>query len=347
MKKLMHVFLSLLMLLSFTGCGHSIKDDVVISESPAVTLANKMVDYQDANGCFTAKVPQGWNVATCGYDMYYWIRIFDPSNPDLQVFTLLKTECLLMNQNTKKFYEDRRSLSLYTMFADMIVAENVEDFYSQFMDFCAFMGMYEPTYAGFEYPQINDFEVIDKYALNSNFLSVAIDDALIHANYMDNWTGTKCDGMFSGSLVNGFNAGGIGCNMMYNINAITAPYGLLNEYEPLLNSILSSINYTDTFVSTVQTDLSIKAAGAAALNQTLQQTSDIITSGWAARQETYDIASQKYSDATLGYERVYDVETGDIYKANNGFMDTEGIDKYFMQATDEMYTQPISGYINN
>lgn len=347
MKKIIAFFLALFMLFNLVGCGHSIKEDVVINDTPAKVLSSKLVNYSDSNGCFTAIIPEEWNVTTAGYDMYYWIRIFDPTNPDLQVFTLLKTECLLMNQYSKNFYEQNRAYSMYTMFADMIVAEGVEDFYKQFMDFCSFMVAYEPTYAGFEYPQINDFEVIDKYALNSSFASVAIDDALLHANYVDNWTGTKCDGMFSGSLVNGFNAGGIGCNMMYNINAITAPYGLLTEYEPLLNTILASINYTDAFVSTVQTDLSIKAAGAAALNQTLQETSEIITSGWQARQETYDIASQKYSDATLGYERVYDVETGDIYKANNGFMDIDGIDKYYQPVTDEMYTQPISGYISN
>ena len=31
--------------------------------------------------------------------------------------------------------------------------------------------------------------------------------------------------------------------------------------------------------------------------------------------------SQKQSDATLGYERVYDTETGEVYRATNGFTD--------------------------
>ena len=347
MKKIFVCILSLFILINMTGCGHSIKDDLEINKSPAEELASDLKTYEDPNGCFSAKIPLGWTVSTAGYDMMYWIRIYDESNPDLQVFTLLKTECLLMNQNSKKFYENYRSLSLYTMFADMIVAESVEDFYSQFMEFCSFMATYEPTYAGFEYPQISEFEVIDKYSLNSNFASVALDDALIHANYMNYYTQSKCDGMFSGSLVNGYTVYGVGCNMMYNINAITAPYGLLSEYESLLETILSSITYTDEFISTVQTDAQIKAAGAASLNQTLQETSAIISQGWQSRQDSYDIISQKYSDATLGYERVYDLETGEIYKANNGFMDIEGIDKYYQPVTDEMYSQAISGYINN
>lgn len=37
----------------------------------------------------------------------------------------------------------------------------------------------------------------------------------------------------------------------------------------------------------------------------------------ANRQNSYDIISQKQSDATLGYEHVYDTETNEIYKAYN------------------------------
>ena len=37
---------------------------------------------------------------------------------------------------------------------------------------------------------------------------------------------------------------------------------------------------------------------------------------WENRQTTYDIMSQKQSDATLGYERVYNTDTGEIYESN-------------------------------
>ena len=54
--------------------------------------------------------------------------------------------------------------------------------------------------------------------------------------------------------------------------------------------------------------------------------------------------SQKQSDATLGYERVYDVETGEVYKAKNGFMDKYDGERY-KSITDDMYTKATSGYI--
>ena len=65
---------------------------------------------------------------------------------------------------------------------------------------------------------------------------------------------------------------------------------------------------------------------------------------WEMRNKSQDIISQKQSDATLGYERVYDTETNEIYRATNGFMDVcDG--KRYQLVTDDMYTQAISSYI--
>jgi hypothetical protein len=61
--------------------------------------------------------------------------------------------------------------------------------------------------------------------------------------------------------------------------------------------------------------------------QTLREASVIITDGWNARNKTLDIVAQKRSDATLGYERVYDPGTGDVYRVENGFIDTYEADR--------------------
>ena len=67
-------------------------------------------------------------------------------------------------------------------------------------------------------------------------------------------------------------------------------------------------------------------------------------SAWENRSKTYDIMSQKQSDATLGYERVYDTKTNEIYKAYNGFTDDyDG--KRYQSITDDMYALKTSGYI--
>ena len=70
----------------------------------------------------------------------------------------------------------------------------------------------------------------------------------------------------------------------------------------------------------------------------------MIMDSWEKRNNSYDIISQKQSDATLGYERVYDTDTGEIYKAYNGFTDDYDGTKY-QPITDDMYTESISGTI--
>ena len=70
----------------------------------------------------------------------------------------------------------------------------------------------------------------------------------------------------------------------------------------------------------------------------------MIMDSWNKRNASYDIISQKRSDATLGYERVYNTETGDVYKAYNGFTD-EYHGSVYQNVTDDMYTKSISGYI--
>ena len=81
------------------------------------------------------------------------------------------------------------------------------------------------------------------------------------------------------------------------------------------------------------------------ISQNFNETMDAIMSSWESRNRSQDIMSQKQSDATLGYERVYDTETGEIYKATNGFTDAYNGERYQAVTDDNMYAQPISGYI--
>ncbi len=47
----------------------------------------------------------------------------------------------------------------------------------------------------------------------------------------------------------------------------------------------------------------------------------------------------------MGYERFYDTETGEIYRAANGFGDSYDGKRYQPVTDDNMYTEAISGYI--
>ena len=85
-------------------------------------------------------------------------------------------------------------------------------------------------------------------------------------------------------------------------------------------------------------------SNAMSLRQTLNETSDIIMSSWESINASEDIMRQKQTDAIMGYERVYNTDTGEIYQAPNGFTDYVD-DTYYKPVTDDMYMQPVDGLI--
>ena len=154
--------------------------------------------------------------------------------------------------------------------------------------------------------------------------------------------------MFSASVVNfGDNyMNGIDTTyyMVYNIMSITSEKDKFIDYKDLLLESINSIEFTDAYVKKTIDDGNAQTKQALELNRQIQQAFDSYMSAWENRSKTYDIMSQKQSDATLGYERVYDTDTGEIYKAYNGFTDDYDGQKY-KSISEEMYTEKTSGYI--
>jgi len=188
----------------------------------------------------------------------------------------------------------------------------------------------------FVFPTIKDFTVIDKIGTNIT------GGEIVRATYK-NENNETIDGIFSATIkevslyyVTALN--------VYTTIFYTTPEFELTEWQSILNYCLSTIEFSNTFVSSFNNQEDLIMNTISANSKIYDEMSDIITEGWSSRQSTYDIISQKQSDATLGYERVYDTDTGEIYKTKNGFMDNYHGKKY-QSITDEMYNLPTSGYI--
>ncbi|MDO4480692.1 MAG: hypothetical protein Q4B56_06495 [Erysipelotrichaceae bacterium] len=75
------------MCLSLSGCSQNpatdpediteVQTKVNIEKTQAELLEEHLVDYNH-EGIFTMRVPGTWEVSTGGYDMFYWIHIYDP-----------------------------------------------------------------------------------------------------------------------------------------------------------------------------------------------------------------------------------------------------------------------------
>ena len=127
--------------------------------------------------------------------------------------------------------------------------------------------------------------------------------------------------------------------------AITAAKDTFIEWESVLTECMKTLDYSESFVNTTNQASNEKVALSKQISQNFNQTMDGFMSSWESRNKSQDIMSQKQSDATLGYERVYDTETNEVYKATNGFTDVYDGKRYKPVTDDNIYTEPISGYI--
>lgn len=321
--------------------------NIVKTKASSLTLEDYSTDV------FSMKKPQGWTVEAGGAGIYYAIRVYDPQDTNNQVFLMLKMQPLLKSNTAKSAWQNYYQLSgnnsQYKLFADAVVLDNptTEGFYSKFGEICSYMNGIEPTLASFRFPTLNSFAKQEEFESSSSMKNVALDSKVLRATFTgDNQK--NGEGLFMASIVNfgtQYQGGAdMGYYMIYDIMAITADKDELINYKDILLQSVNSIEFSNAYVTKTIDDGNAQTKQALALNASIQKSFESYMNAWENRQKSYDIMSQKQSDAILGYERVYDTENGDIYKTYNGFTDDYTGNRY-QTITDEMYTNKIEGYI--
>ena len=332
-KKILTILMFVVILFSMTGCG-----GVKIRQIETKSL--KYVEYN--NGLVKLKVPEGWKVDVIGDYIHYTVKAYDPNNPTYQFFFNLKTEGYNKSEAAKawqkKFYPNK-------IFAKnpVISTKDTEGFYKIFNE----LGPLNNTSA-FTFPTITDFTVIEKLGKG------LVGGDVLRATFKDQ-DGNDAEGLFSAYV---YDVGpyyvsedflsakqvDIQYLNVYDTIFITAPKDEFINWEEPLSVIASSLEFTDKFLSGFNSEQDAVMKNFQNVRNICNQITDGIMDSWEKRNASFDIMSQKQSDATLGYERVYDTKTGEVYKAYNGFTDDyDG--KRYKTITDDMYTKGISGYI--
>ena len=325
------------------------KEDVKIVANEASKLT--LEEYKTDN--FTMKKPTGWTVETGGTGIFYAIRVYDPQNTNNQVYLMLKVQPLLKNTSAKTSWQNYYSMSgnnsQYKLFADAVVLDNptTEGFYKKFDEISTYLSSLEPTLSTMKFPKFSNFTKIEEFESSASMKSVALDSKVLRGTFTGE-NSKEGEGLFMASVVNFGNQyqGGVdmGYYMIYDIMSITSAKDEFIDYKDILLESVNSIEFTDSYVKQTIDDSNAQTQKALELNASMQKAFDSYMSAWENRQKSYDIMSQKQSDATLGYERVYDTDTGEIYKAYNGFTDDYQGNKY-QSITDNMYTEKVTGYI--
>ena len=368
-NKILSAAISALLALCLTACGgktvtnsdgtKTVKTEHGIKVTQTAAKAMQTEKYETAD--FSITIPKGWRVTAGGANIYHTIRVSDPNEPLNGMYILLKAECLLHSQAGKAAYQSlyNKGNTQLALFANAVVLENpsTENFFKIFSAYGDFASKMDSTYAGFTFPRYDNFTVTERFASNSNLKAYSLGEELLRATFTDG--GKEGEGMFSASVVDfgsltvsdgtvvGYQlkqADG-GYYMAYNVVAITAAKDTFIEWESVLTECMKTLDYSESFVNATNQASNEKVALSKQISQNFNRTMDGFRSSWESRNKSQDIMSQKQSDATLGYERIVDTETGNIYKIDNGFTDWYDGSRY-KSITDDQYTDSVEAVIH-
>ena len=308
----------------------------------AKSKANQ-IEFEDYSiNEFSIKKPKGWKVDTIGDYIHYTIKVYDPNNPAYQFFLNMKTEGYNKSEDAKRWQQKYYPNNPFAK-ASVIATKNTEGFYKIFND----LGTLNNTNT-FTFPTLTDFTVIDnlgKASLGGDMLRATFKDAngkegegIFTAYVYDVGSYYVLENIISGKQID------IQYLNVYDAIFITAPKDEFIDWQDTLNTICSSLKFTDTFINGFNQQQDAVMKNFQQIRAIGNEISDGIMDSWNKRNTSFDIMSQKQSDATLGYERVYDTETNEIYKAYNGFTDDYDGERY-KPITDDMYSKKTSGII--
>ena len=319
---------------------------------PKVTITKNeasQIQYEKYdNGLISMEIPKGWKVEIPAVDyIHYTFKVYNPKNPTYMLLFELKQEGFLKSEKARSTYAGLYPDAMFSKLA-AIDPQTTEAFYKVWN---TNVKLSNTTELKTEYfPYFNDFAVID------NMGTTMLGGDILRATFTDS-NGKKAQGLFT-ATVKDVGSYYINTNIwnlfsekvdvwplnVYNIIVMSAPDEEFNDWQSILDHSLSTVVFSDKFINSFNTEEANLVQTVQANQRVYDQISDMIMNSWEKRNNSYDIISQKQSDATLGYERVYDTDTGEIYKAQNGFMDSYDGTKY-QAITEDMYTLPTAGYI--
>ena len=293
-------------------------------------------------------IPKGWKVVVAPADfIHYSFKVYNPEDPNYMLLFGLKQEGFLKSEKARNTYSKLYPDAMFSKLAP-IDPQTTEAFFKVWNRNAKLSNTSELKTEYF--PYFNEFTVLE------NMGKGMLGGDILRATYKDD-KGSSMQGLFTSSV---YSSGTYFINTdmwnlfsekvdvwplnVYNIICLTAPDADFINWQPILDHTLSTIVFSQKFLDGFNTQEAQILATVQANQKVYDEISDMIMDSWEKRNNSYDIISQKQSDATLGYERVYDTDTGEIYKAQNGFMDHYDGTKY-KAITDDMYTEPTAGYI--
>ena len=165
----------------------------------------------------------------------------------------------------------------------------------------------------------------------------------IYATFKDD--NVEGEGIYSAAVMESRDVVIRGANYgTWSINCVIsqwAPQGQFVSWSPVLAELATSFKYTDYYIQEWRAIAQSIGEPTSSVNDT-----DPVLEAFEERNKSDTIIQEKRSDMIGEYERVYDNESGNIYRAYNGFLDDIGDQSRYTAITDNQYTQGYVGWID-
>lgn len=301
--------------------------------SAAPSIVPETAPYQCAE--FTATLPKGWKVETGGLFENFSFRCYDPQNPERCLFLMGQAGAMHKSQAGKQWWMNypggfnfqkpiidnaivlpQPSIACLVQNMEYLRAYT-EVVYPMHLDVSVLPPEVVPDIKQATVWEISTTDALQNYVSEMGKYNIynTIPDASVVRFGCVSSRGVNCEGMVGGVVLDTRDPFYLNPTLdvwFYIpccVTGVTAPVGELQELEPTLMACLDSFRFTDSYIRQAQGN-----------SQVIAEMIDM-QSSWDSRDRSYDIISQKYSDATLGYDRLYDSDTGEVYRADLDFYD--------------------------
>jgi len=266
------------------------------------------------DGAVSMNLPAGWNVYTGGECATKSILARDPLSELKQVFYFSEAGPVYTSQERKVWDYNYRQMGGYEMpwFESPVVNPLTAENYLVNFSSLALTSFFQQAFP--QVPIMTEVRIVSKEEI-VNKPDYATDAQLIRAEFQQN--NKSGEGYFY--IITADIGMGWGYGMIFI--GITAPKGLLDLITPSLEGSLESYNISQAYVSACIQAQNKAAAGALEAGKILSQTSDTIMDVWENKLESEQRMSEKQTDATLGYSRLYNPETDEVYEVTPEFYD--------------------------
>lgn len=323
-----------------------------LGEVKAPTLQYKLTTVSTED--FTLQLPQGWKYEVNPPNLQFGLVAYDPAHPERRLFYYYLFNPFMKSEEAHNFWHTYYPASMYAS-CPVLSTASVEEFYlmwNEYVDWLSFQGIRAAV------TKFDRLSVVESHPLENYLSDYSLDSAVVRAHLQLQGSNLPCEGLFSGSVVSlsSYYQYGIDVSelFVYNVMGIMAPADEFPQLREVLANSLKSFTFSESYVREYLRQSQEATQTILENARTMQAAYVSSAAAWHNRQPVNDAIGQKDSDSTLGYDRLYDADTGEIIRAQVGWYDTYDLHRneyskpniHKLEDNDyERYGQSIDYYI--